>query len=94
MIVHMSHYNRFDFISQRSPVKKVKKEGEGNTFELSKNRRVTVRSFKGKTYVDIREFFQKGDEWAPGKKGISLSPEQWEKLLEHVDDIKEAVKNT
>lgn len=86
-------YYKKIIILQRTPVKKSKKE-DGTVFELSKNRRVTVRSFKGKTYVDIREFFQKDDGWAPGKKGISLTPEQWEKLLENVDAIKDAIKET
>ena len=86
----------FGFVClQRTPVKKAKKESDGSTqFELSKNRRVTVRSFKGKVYVDIREFYQKDGDWLPGKKGIALSPEQWNELLEKKDDISNAIKET
>lgn len=82
---------------QRTPVKKAKKEKEsdGSTiFELTNNRRVTVRSFKGKVYVDIREFYLKDGDWLPGKKGIALSPEQWNSLLEKSDDIGKAIKET
>lgn len=72
--------------------KKETKEGGDQVFELSNNRRVTVRSFRGKTYVDIREFYEKDGDWGPTKKGISLSPEQWKTLLENVDGINEAIK--
>jgi hypothetical protein len=43
---------------------------------------VQVREFKGKTYVDIREYYVDKNtmETKPGKKGISLSCEQYQKL--------------
>ncbi|XP_055303610.1 RNA polymerase II transcriptional coactivator [Sitodiplosis mosellana] len=79
----------------RTPVKKPKKDSDGNLqFELSNNRRVTVSSFKGKVYVNIREFYQKDGDWLPGKKGIALSPEQWNALLEKSDEINKAIKET
>lgn len=78
---------------QRTPAKKAKKvEGEDTVIDLGKNRRLTVRSFKGKVYVDIREFYMKDDKMLPGKKGISLSPEQWKMLIEKKDEIDEAIK--
>lgn len=73
-------------------MKKAKKNSDESIFELTEKRRVTVRSFKGKTYVDIREFYEKNGEMMPGKKGISLSPEQWKLLLEKKDEINEAIK--
>lgn len=38
-------------------------------FQISKNRRVSVRSFGGKIMVDIREFYVKEGKQMPGRKG-------------------------
>ncbi|XP_072950301.1 RNA polymerase II transcriptional coactivator KIWI-like isoform X2 [Typha angustifolia] len=59
---------------------------------ISKNRRVAVRSWQGKVVVDIREFYIKDGKQLPGKKGISLPMDQWKILLEHIEEIDEAVK--
>lgn len=53
-------------------------------FELARTRRVTVRSFKGAKLIDIREFYEKNGNLEPGKKGISLSSEQYKALKEIV----------
>lgn len=50
-----------------------------------------MRAFKGKSYIDIREYYQKDGDLLPGKKGISLTPEQWKTLLGHADGINKAV---
>jgi hypothetical protein len=42
--------------------------------------------------VDIREFYDAGGEMKPGKKGISLTQEQWEALLENRGLIEEALE--
>lgn len=86
---------QIEIFSQRTPVKKAKatKNDDGAVvFDLGKNRRATVRSFKGKVLVDIREFYQKDGDMAPGKKGISLSTEQWKLLTENTDAINDAIK--
>lgn len=55
------------------------------TFEVSLNndgsRKATITTYgsKGAT-VSVREFYRKGAEMAPGKKGINLTPEQWSVL--------------
>ncbi|KAL8130558.1 hypothetical protein V2J09_019713 [Rumex salicifolius] len=59
--------------------------------EISKNRRVSVRSWQGKPIVDIREFYVKDGKQMPGKKGISLTMDQWKVLKEHVNEIDQAV---
>lgn len=63
------------------------------TWMLDSKKRITVREFKGKVYIDIREFYEKNGTFLPGKKGISLTPEQWRKLLSLGDDVNEAVSN-
>ncbi|KAA8531161.1 hypothetical protein F0562_005925 [Nyssa sinensis] len=59
--------------------------------EISKNRRVLVRNWQGKVMVDIREFYVKDGKQMPGKKGISLTMDQWNVLRDHVDEIDQAV---
>ncbi|KAJ7703166.1 transcriptional Coactivator p15-domain-containing protein, partial [Mycena rosella] len=52
---------------------------EGEKFiDLGKNKRATVRRFKGTTLIDIREFYldKASGEQKPGKKGISLGLDQ------------------
>ena len=41
----------------------------------------TVRSFQGKIYVDIREFYGSGGLYFPTKKGITLSASNFKSLL-------------
>ncbi|KAL1301137.1 hypothetical protein HN51_045767 [Arachis hypogaea] len=59
--------------------------------EISKNRRVSVRNWQGKIVVDIREFYVKDGKQLPGKKGISLTMDQWNVLRNHVEEIDKAV---
>lgn len=56
-------------------------------WELDQKKRASVRSFGGKTFVDIREFYLKDGKWSPGKKGITLQLAQFRKLLEVADEI-------
>lgn len=46
----------------------------GGFSQISKNKKVSVRSFKGKTYVDIREFYVKDGKTLPTRKGTPLLP--------------------
>jgi hypothetical protein len=43
--------------------------------------RVSLSTFKGRTYVDIRIFYEdaKG-ELAPTKKGVTITPELWDEF--------------
>ncbi|PSS30213.1 RNA polymerase II transcriptional coactivator KIWI like [Actinidia chinensis var. chinensis] len=82
-----------------APPKKASKKDSGDDSdddnivicEISKNRRVSVRNWQGKVVVDIREFYVKDGKQLPGKKGISLSMDQWNVLRDHVDEIDKAV---
>nr|CAD7449153.1 unnamed protein product [Timema bartmani] len=69
-----------------------KKNEEEPVWELEKKRFVKVREFKGKVFVDIREYYEADGELKPGKKGISLSTMQWHKLKDIVDEVDEVVK--
>ncbi|KAJ7385407.1 Transcriptional coactivator [Desmophyllum pertusum] len=69
-----------------------KKDEDFGVFELTSKRKVSVREFKGRVLVDIREFYESDGEMKPGRKGISLQLEQWEKLKNLVGDIDEAIE--
>jgi len=66
---------------------------EDSKFELSKNRFVTVSTFKNKVKIDIREFYlDDSGERKPGRKGISLSLEEWNKMKSSMEDIDKSIK--
>lgn len=59
---------------------------EDKFFSLGERRRVTISEFKGSLVVDIREYYDSSgggggvEMEKPGKKGISLSREEWQDL--------------
>lgn len=57
------------------------------TWILQGTKMVKVREFKGKQYVDIREYYEKNGELLPGKKGISLPTALWHKLISLNEEI-------
>lgn len=63
------------------------------TFELSGKRRVSVRKFRSSILIDIREYYEDKEigEDRPGKKGISLTKEQYEKLKDLMPEIDVAI---
>jgi hypothetical protein len=79
-----------------SSVKKTKKTTEETpkSFTISATKRVTINTFKGKKLVDIREFYtdKESGELKPGKKGISLSIEEFKKLLDQLPLVQDALK--
>jgi len=44
-------------------------EGEGGLYQLSAMRFVSVSEFKGKPYINIREYYEKDGKKLPGNKG-------------------------
>ncbi|GFF56808.1 putative RNA polymerase II transcriptional coactivator [Aspergillus udagawae] len=72
-----------------------KVDANGDKFwELSKMRRVTISSFRGKTLVNIREYYEKDGQELPGKKGISLPIDQFSALVTLLPDIEMALKES
>lgn len=50
-----------------------KVDANGDRFwEISKMRRITVSSFRGKRMVNIREYYEKDGQELPGKKVIEI----------------------
>ncbi|KZC09032.1 PREDICTED: RNA polymerase II transcriptional coactivator [Dufourea novaeangliae] len=82
--------------ASKKPKKETKesKEEADTIWDLGSNRQVSVRDFKGKLYVDIREmYYDKDATLKPGKKGICLNMTQWRKLLAVVEDVDQLVKS-
>ncbi|KAF7376171.1 Activated RNA polymerase II transcriptional coactivator p15 [Mycena sanguinolenta] len=80
--------------SEDSGETKVEVSADGEKFiNLGKNKRATVRSFKGATLIDIREFYvdKASGETKPGKKGVSLSVEQWQELKQATKTLDELI---
>uniref|UniRef100_A0A8C1KGI2 Activated RNA polymerase II transcriptional coactivator p15 n=1 Tax=Cyprinus carpio TaxID=7962 RepID=A0A8C1KGI2_CYPCA len=79
--------------SKVSSASKSSSSKNDNMFQIGKMRYVSVRDFKGKVLIDIREYWidQEG-EMKPGRKGISLNPEQWNQLKEQISEIDDAVR--
>lgn len=44
---------------------------------------VALKEFKGKGYIDIRTYFQnEAGDWIPTKKGITLSPDNLDEMID------------
>ncbi|THH05524.1 hypothetical protein EW146_g9880, partial [Bondarzewia mesenterica] len=66
----------------------IQKNYDGEQFiDLGKKKRITVRNFKGQTLIDIREYYGDPGDEKPGKKGISLTVEQWKNLTQSMPSI-------
>jgi len=68
--------------STPSATTQAKRDNENNLYwEISKARRVVLNDFKGKRMISIREYYEKDGDWLPGKKGITMSLEQYGALM-------------
>ncbi|KAK4890315.1 hypothetical protein LTR27_010958 [Elasticomyces elasticus] len=72
----------------------VQTDDEGNEYwELSRIRRVGVSTFKNATMVNIREYYEKDGKSLPGKKGISLSIDQYTTFLAILPQLEDLLKS-
>lgn len=63
---------------------------EGNKlYEFGKMKYVGVSEFKGKRYVNIREYYldKNSGDMRPGKKGIMMPTDQWSKFKGLIDKV-------
>ena len=69
--------------------------GDGSVADVSDmkniglNRYVGILEFKGKKYLNIREYYEDSNGLKPGKKGVSLVRDQWNTLVNSFFDIDE-----
>lgn len=63
--------------------------------DLGRKRTVKISEFKGKRYIDIREYYEDKStkELKPGKKGITLYLDEFNRLVEAADDIRKAMRS-
>lgn len=66
-------------------------DSEGR-FELGNKKLLDVRKFKGKILIDVREYYEEGGALKPGRKGISLSLEQWRALESIVGEVDKKIE--
>ena len=63
------------------PQKRARPEEE-TRIDLGGNRFIMVSEFRGRVYIDTREFFyDESGELRPSKKGIALKLDEWKKLI-------------
>lgn len=55
--------------------------------------RVSLSTFKGKTYVDVRLFYtDANDELQPTKKGVTITPDLWDEFRAGIDKAEEELQ--
>jgi hypothetical protein len=68
-----------------------RKENGEAFWPISTRRRVSVQLFNGAKLVSIREYYDKDGVSLPGKKGISLSTDQWAELIRVAPSVSRAL---
>lgn len=60
-------------------------------WKIGKNKQIKFNEFKNKMYVDIREYYEENGVKKPGRKGISLSVEDFLSLAANFPQVSECV---
>lgn len=57
-----------------------------HSFEKGRRKRIGihVQEFRGSTFLSLREFYLRDDEWRPSPKGFTIPPELYPELLHGV----------
>ncbi len=63
------------------------KPPEENVWNLGGKKQIKIIEFKGKNYIDIREYYEKDGQTLPGKKGICLQFDQFQEILNSSEDV-------
>lgn len=60
----------------------------------TKDIKVEVSEFRGEKRIDIRRWYQDKDsgEWKRTSKGLNMSVDEWDSLVEQFEDIKSYIK--
>jgi len=56
-------------------------------------KRCIFHKYRGRLYIGFREYYERGGEELPSKKGINLTQEQWEHVVRHIDDIQAQIQS-
>ncbi|EEQ83505.1 hypothetical protein RJZ56_005672 [Blastomyces dermatitidis] len=75
------------------PTSEKKIDSNGDFYwNISRFRRLTVSSFKGRTMVSVREYYEKDGQELPGKKGISMPLEQFNAMVQLLPNVEAVIK--
>lgn len=57
------------------------------SFGIGDKRKASVSEFKSRTYVNVREFYEKDGALLPGSKGLALEKSHWEVLVARMGEL-------
>lgn len=53
---------------------------------------ISLSSYKGKKYLDVRKYYLAGDDWRPTKKGVTLNYDQIGDFVKLIQDSDSVIK--